>query len=207
MNLDGQLDFVDLTTLARVRAIIPQSITDTSADTAISTAITDISARIGRYLGFHLLDATRTDEVYELRKHAKVLRLDAKAISALTSIKESSRIPDGDDWSTVGAMGTSTYVVNKAGGWIRFLTSRPNDPGYLAISYTAGFGTNAAAVIADFPELASACEIQVKYFMERLSSIGGDIQTGDGGGTNFNNAYGLHREVIAILGLHKRGTL
>ncbi len=204
MNIDGQLDVVDLTTLARVKAIIVLSVADTDLDARISTAITDVSARIGRYLGFHTLTATRT-EVYEVRKHARFMRLDAKNLSAVTAIKENPSIPTA--WSTVGAMGTSTYVVNKAGGWIRFLVQRNNDPGYVEVAYTGGFGAAATNVITDFPELASACEIQVKYFIDRLNSLGGDITTGDGGSTNFNNPYGLHREVIAILGLHKRGYL
>ncbi len=200
MNIDGQLDVIDLTTLDRVRQLITQSVYDSSMDELLSRLIVDHSAMISRHLGMHLSSAARV-EVYELRQHARVFSLDAKPV-VVTEIKENPSIPD--DWTTVGAIGTSLYVVNKAGGWIRFLTQRLNAPGYLQVTYTGGFGTATADIIADFPDIAQACELAVKYHLERLQTLGGDVTTIPGAGTSFGGPYGMHREVERILSYHRR---
>ena len=103
MNLEGQLDVVDLTTLARVHELMPASQPDTSQDAFISQTITDVSARTGRYIGLHLLAATRT-ETYELGKHKRIMRLDAKSLTGITSIKESPRPLSLADWVDVNAI-------------------------------------------------------------------------------------------------------
>lgn len=203
MNLSANLDSIDLTTLARVRELTPHSVSDTSMDSVISRLITDVSMAMGRYMGLHLDTASRT-EIYELRKHSRVLTLDAKNVSAITSIKENPSIPD--DWSTIAAIDDSNYVLNTPGGWVRFLKNRANDPGFLQVIYSGGFGAAASNVITDFPDLAQGCEIQVKYLLERLSTIGGDISTGEGGGTQFGNAYGWHRQTMDVMSHHRRGT-
>lgn len=200
MNWDGQLDVVDLTTLDRVRGLIPQSAYDSTMDELIARLIVDQSAMITRHLGLHTLSATRS-EVYELRQHARVLSLDAKPI-VVTQIKESSSIPD--DWTTVASVGTSQYVVNAAAGWIRFLKPRPNSPGYIRVNYSGGFGVTTANVITDFPDIAQACELAVKYELERLATIGGDITTIPGAGTSFGGSYKMHIEVERLLSYHRR---
>lgn len=206
MNLSGQLDVVDLTTLARVRTLIPQAVTDTTMDATITQFIADVSARIGRYIGWHLLSQARV-ETYEIRKFQSVLRLDAKPVTAPTAVKVSGTNLSGADWTAAGAASASTYSVNLGGGWLRFYKSQISDPGYVQVSYTGGFGAAASNVISDFPELAQACEIQVKYLLERLASIGGDVTTTSGAGTSFNSAYALHREVVSILALHRRAAI
>lgn len=202
MNISGQLDVIDLTTLARVKNLTPASVADTSMDSAMSQWISDISARIGRFIGWHLSSATRT-EVYELAKNRNVLRLDAKPLVGVTSIKSNPYEPS--DWSTVAAFGTTTYTVNKAGGWIRFHRQLADEPNYVQVVYEGGFGAATANIISDFPELAQACELQVKYLSERLSSIAGNVTTIPGAATQYSREYSLLAEVQRILEQHRRG--
>ena len=204
MNIDGALDVVDLTTLDRVRELIKQAVEDSSSDPLVARLITDQSTMIARHIGLHTKDATRS-EVYELQKHARVLSLDAKPVSAVTTIRENPSIPD--DWTTVADMGTSLYVLNKPGGWIRFLKSRANDPGYIQVSYTGGLGATAADVITNYPDIAQACELAVKYELERLNTIGGDITTIPGASTTFGGQYQMHKEVERLLGYHRRAAV
>lgn len=204
MNIDGQLDTIDLTTLDRVRELIPQAVNDSSSDPLVARLITDQSAMISRHIGLHLSVVART-EVYELRKHARVLSLDAKPVSAITEIRESASFPD--DWTTVGTTSTSLFVLNKTGGWIRFLKSRVNDPGYIRVIYTGGFGIATANIITDFPDIAQACELAVKYELERLNTIGGDITTIPGASTTFGGQYRMHKEVERLLGYHRRAAV
>jgi hypothetical protein len=204
VNIDTQLDVIDLTTLERVRELIPQNKDDKSADELMARLITDQSAMIGRHIGLHLSSVARV-EVYELRQHARVLTLDAKPVSAITTIRENPSIPD--DWTTIADTSSSLYALNSPGGWIRFLKNRANDPGYIQVSYTGGFGVATANIITDFPEIAQACELAVKYEMERLNTLGGDITTIPGASTTFNAPYMMHKEVERLLGYHRRASV
>lgn len=204
MNLDAQLDVIDLTTLARVKELIPQSKEDDAQDDVIARLIADQSAMISRHIGLHLSTVARV-ETYELRQHARVLSLDAKPVSEITEILENPSIPD--DWTTVAATSSSLYVLNKTAGWIRFLKKRANDPGFIRVSYTGGFGADTDSIIAAFPDLAHACELAVKYEIERLNTIGGDITTIPGASTTFGGQYQMHKEVVRLLGYHRRGTV
>ncbi len=204
MNLDAQLDVIDLTTLARAKGLMPQSQQDEGQDDLIARLIADQSAMISRHIGLHLSTVARV-ETYELRQHARVLSLDAKPVSAITEILESASIPD--DWTTIAATSSSLYVLNKAAGWIRFLKSRANDPGFIRVSYTGGFGTDTDGIIAAFPDLSHACDLAVKYEMERLNTLGGDITTIPGASTTFGGQYQMHKEVARLLGYHRRGTV
>lgn len=206
MNITAQLDVIDLTTLARVKTLSPLTVSDTTQDVLISQLITDVSARISRHIGWHLSAVARV-ETYMMRQHQNMLRLDAKPVSLMTAVKYSGSDLSTADWTAHTALATTAYSVNLAGGWIRFLTARTSDPGFCQVSYTAGFGVAASNVITDFPELSQACELQVKYLHERLSTLGGDVTTGAGGGTQFNNAYMMHPEVRALLAMHKKGSV
>ncbi len=212
MNIDTQLDVIDLTTVDRVRELIPQNVDDKGADELMARLITDQSAMIGRHIGLHLSRLSAPSgpqpfrtEVYELRQHARVLSLDAKPIVSVSSIRENASIPD--DWTTVAETSASLYVLNKPGGWIRFLKSRANNPGYIQVIYDGGFGGAAANIIADFPDLAHACELAVKYELERLNTLGGDITTIPGASTTFNAPYMMHKEVERLLGYHRRASV
>lgn len=206
MNITAQLDVIDLTTLARVRSLIPLSVNDASQDTLFGQFITDVSARIGRHIGWHLGASARV-ETYMLRQHQRFVRLDAKPITVMTAVKYSGSNLSDADWTAHSVLAENNYSVNLAGGSIMFLTPRTADPGFCQVSYTGGFGADAAAVVLAFPELSQACELQVKYLHERLSSLGGDVTTTTGAGTSFNNAYKLHPEVLDLIAYHKKGHL
>lgn len=197
--LEGtKLASVDLTTLAEVKQIIDTSYIDTSQDTLIGSMISEVSDRITQYLGFHTLHATRT-ETYEGRRFERVVTIDSKPLTTVTSIKHHSE----QDFTGVLALDADQYVVHKRSGWVRLDFAPIYKHNYFQVVYDGGLGAAASNVLSDFPEIAHAATMQVKYYLQRRDSLGGNVTTG-AGSTSFDSAYGLHPEVKAILDQHRR---
>jgi|GEM_PF-2714311 hypothetical protein len=197
--LEGtKLQAVDLTTLAEVKQIIDASETDTSLDSLISSLIAEVSDRCTQYLGFHTLSAERT-ETYEGRRFERVLTLDTRPVTAVSSLKYHA----DTDFTNVQPTATDEYVVHSRGGWIRLLFGPVFKNNYFRVTYTGGLGADAAAVVSGFPEISHAAAMQAKYLFQRRDSLGGDVRT-MAGSTEFRSEYGLQSEVRAILDQYAR---
>src|SRR5688572_14510749 len=136
MNLTAPLSVLNFTTLARVKALAAPTIGSTMLDAEITAIIGGVSAQFVRFMGLHALKVDRTEQ-YEVRKFCKMVSLDAKPIdsSAVFTLKY------GSVRSSLSTYASSEYSVNNPGGWVRLLFSTPHDPGFVEVTYTAGFGT------------------------------------------------------------------
>jgi hypothetical protein len=203
VNLTGTLAHVDFTTKERIKLQLNIG-DDRSQDVVLDQMIASVSGQFVHYMGLHGLRGSKT-EVYEGRQHKKVLSLDAKPVTAFTSLKHSSQ--NLADWSTVSAVAATNYSVSWAGGWVRLMFDVPNEPNFYEVQYTGGLANSTASMINDFPDLTHACDMQVQYLMSRQKKLGGDIQLKDGAGTQYGSQYRLLREVQDILDQHRRATI
>lgn len=202
MNLSGQLSIQDFTTVERVKALVSPTVAVGDLDTLIQTLITDVSAQFVRFLGLHATKIERT-ELYEVRKFAKSLSLDAKPLDATATVV----VKYGSDAQAVSLVTRTSdeYVVVKPSGWVRLLFSTPYQPGYVEVKYTGGLGTSTADLIAGWPDLAGAADRQVLYLLQRRGALGGNVSLASGGGTSFaTGQYEMLKDVEHILAAHRR---
>lgn len=192
MNLTNPLQPVDLTTPTRVKSLRgADAIADTSDDTLIAQLISSVSARFCRETNLHGLIASRT-EVYRVKRFSKLITLDAKPVTAVTEVKYASHV----DFSGISAQATTDYVLDTVNGVLRLDFETDFNPfGYVQVMYTGGWGTDAADAIANEPELAEKCDMQVSYALSRRRALGGSVDTAAGQKATYTGEFGLLREV------------
>lgn len=204
MNITASLTFLDFTTKERIKLQMGKP-DDVNQDVLIDQLITSVSAQFVRYMGLHANALSTHTEVYELRQHKKVLTLDAlNVVTGTLVLKHSSQDLPTADWTTTSAVNSTLYSVSRAGGWLRLNFETSFDPNYFQVEYAGGFGSTTADIIADFPDLALAAEMQVQYLFSRQKRLGGDVTRADGRSTAFGGQYRMLREVEDILDLHRR---
>lgn len=198
------LEAVDLTTTAAVKALMGNGLSvSTDIDTQIATAITQVSNEIARYLGFHTLQAART-ETYEVRAGKRILTLDGRPLVTLTSLKLADH---PNNLATALEVDTDDYVVHNEAGWMKFVRRMYTGNFFAQVEYTGGLELNTAGVAANREEIAFAAGLQAKYYLQRRDSVGGNITSFGGGSTSFNAQYGMLNEVRRILDAYRRGTV
>ena len=188
MNLTGPLEYVDLSTVARINAARDLSEVEVDSPTAlIESAIAEVSAAACEYLGMHTKRAART-EVYEMRQFSRTLSLDGIAVdpSVFTLIV-------GDDpldaaTNTPLTLGRD-YSLNAARGTVRLLSTQPSRPAYVQVSYTGGFFTMPEELGSGHVWLTAAVETQILYRLQRRDTLGGNVSQAPGGSTQFSGAY------------------
>lgn len=196
------LQHVAMTTLADVNELINKSYTSTAHDDLINDAIDYVSDQFTRFLGYHTLQAART-ETYELGHGKRVLTLDGRpVVGSLDSLKVASH---PDNIATASEVESLDYVLHADAGWIKFQRRMANWNYYAAVQYTGGLATDAADLKTDFPELAMVATLQVKHLVERRDTIGGNIETMHGAKTRFRSAYQMLPEARHVLDSMRRG--
>lgn len=163
---------MDLTTLARVRALRGISSTDTASDALLTVLITTVSARAGAYMGRHVQELQRT-ETMELPKGGKILILRGYPVTTVTSLSlDETVLESGLD-----------YRLALETGILRILRWTPGAPGVVEIDYQAGMASDTADFVTRWPAITGAVDMQVVYEFGRRMSPGGMVETRDGGAT------------------------
>jgi len=194
-------DAVDFTDLAAVKTAMNTTSSSTALDGLIATEIGDISAEMTRYLGFHTLSASRT-ETYVLRHGKRVLTLDARPVTVLPTSLKIANHPD--DFSAASEIDSRDYVVHQEAGWIKFSRRMARDTSFVRVTYTGGLAADSSGIITNYPELARAAALQVKFLHERRDSIGGSVTTLAGAKTTYNSQYGLLAQTRRVLDAYRR---
>ncbi len=211
MNLTNRLSSTDLTTLARVKEFIASSFSDVTQDSIIASAISDVSRRFVEYLKIHATAIERT-EVYRVRKFARTVTLDGTPIDTAQTFEVQIGFND-TEWANVTIEDRTSFSIHAAGGFIEFVDSGTTvirrarlvrAANYVRVKYTGGLGADTAAIVAAFPDVALACDMQTKYLIERRMSLGGNVTTGQGGATEFQGEYMLLKDVRAALDTYAR---
>lgn len=202
LNSSG-LQSVDLTTRDAVKELIDGSTVSTGQDDLIDSLITNVSSQITRFLGFHTLTASRTEQ-YMVGWKRRMLTLDARPVSAVTSFKY-AQYPS--DIASATERVADDYTLNKAGGWIKLHMSLIYETGTFQVTYSGGLGLTGGEVLMNHPEISHACAEQVAYRLNRVNSVGGSISTIPGAGARFTKQYMLLDTVRETLSAHRRASM
>lgn len=202
---------LDFTTLARVREILGFPSSDTSKDALISQMITAASARIEDEMRRKAKKQAYT-ELYELPEARHVLMLRAAPVDAAQAVTIKAN-GTADFTSATALTANRDFVLNPQAGIVRFYTtwqaprragsSYPAGPIFVQVAYTGGLATDTAGLIAAYPDLAEATDLQASYLFRRRATPGGNVTVG-AGSTSFEEQYGLLKEVQALIARHTR---
>lgn len=158
---------IDLTTTARVRALLGIPDDDTSADTNVGRLITSVSARIERYLRRSVEVAART-EYFDCDVGIYQHSLAAFPVTSLTSVKNSQSYAWADATAKVEG---ADFTLDSASGVITQLRYWLVGSRTVQVVYTGGLAANTAAILSTYPDLADACEKQVVEEHNRRGSM------------------------------------
>lgn len=198
------MTILDLTTTARVAQRLKAGATSvgTSEDSFIGTLITSVSAQIEQYLG-RTMYAGSVTEYLDVEPGQRVWRLAAYPVTAWTS----ANFDPAQTWGSDTALTTTDDLYSPVYDESSLLRARSGasfmnqystvQPASLKVVYTGGMASSAAALIAAYPDIALACDMQVCHQYKRKDAIG---TSSVGGPTSLAiNAVGLLPEVTAIL--------
>lgn len=194
---------VDFCNLATVKAEIDATVSTSANDTQILRGISDVSAMMTRYLGFHTLIGVRT-EVYVLRHGKRMLTLDARPVPASPGITSLKIAQHPDDLASVTQIDSRDYVVRREAGAIKFSRRMYPSTAYVEVTYSGGLAANADDMEDNYPELARACSSQVRYMIQRRDSLGGNVKSIAGNSTQFMSQYKLLHSVTSVLDALRR---
>lgn len=194
---------MDMTTIARVKALMGGNITSAS-DANLTEIVEDVSSRFERYMRRQVLKQTNT-ETYPLRRYGSVLSLKATPVTSITSLKYTTHPSDFPDTT---AMDAGLYVLeNEESGLVRFVGQMPFSsarvPGYIQAIYVGGMADDTADFIASWPDIARAADQQCAEEFRRRNTPGGNVQS-DGGTTQYNGQLDLLEGVRRTLDGYRR---
>ena len=198
---------MDLTTTARVAAIIAPGQTLSAATTAaLAQLITSVSAAAEVVMDRHAQSASRT-EYLTVEPGQRRFSLRAWPVSAVSSVNY-----DLDNAWTGTALSTDDYVspVYSPTGElvIRYaLLAREHEvdaPSALRVIYTGGMAADATAFIAAFPDIAEAVNMQVAHLWHLRTAPGISSVSGDGGSIGDGSEAWVPR-ALELLKSRRRG--
>lgn len=190
---------MDLTTAARVKAHL--ELTTSVGDTLIGQLIPAVSSAVERYLGFsraggaQKADRTETYDVYE---GDRVIWLRSFPVDLADDFAVKNAIDR--DFAAAEVLDEELYSVDATLGRIVFdrwgLLPGPN---VLQVVYNAGLGAAAANVVTDYPDVATAVDMQVAFLYKRKDTLGMSSFSAEGGSVSFLNPDGLIPQVKMLL--------
>jgi hypothetical protein len=203
---------MDFTTLARVK--VATGVQSNAQDALLAQMITSVSVEMERSM-------LRPDLVELKSRTAEIAipwpdmqcSLPTSPATSITSIK----VSPSRDWTNTDALVEgSDYVLRPKPAVVDFLTElpyfrssatgRPIHPTHAQVVYLAGFATNTAGLIAAYPDLAAACDMQIRYQYQRRDSLGSNFDTSQGS-TSFKAEYDWLPSVKRTLFYYRRKDL
>jgi len=210
---------VEATTLARVKTLL--DLKGLTQDLVLNQLIASTSARMEKFMDRPLLVTSRTEQ-YDLKARQKVVFLRAYPLAnqaAITSVK----IAVDWDFAAATAVDPSDYHVDVDSGVLHFnyypITQYLNNNmgtayNSVEVDYSGGFadddGGALTTFLANFPDVAFACETQVIAEWRRRDDPGTQsTKTSSYGKTEFaapagGGAYRLLPDVVDILTPYRR---
>jgi hypothetical protein len=198
---------VNLTTKERVKALMKED--SATRDALIDQLIAFVSADMEAWLRRDVQIETRRTDIIPVEWGVVEIPLQAYPVTAITSVRNNS---------VNSFSGRPTWVINEdyiarldigtiqpltEPEWLVDSTGRPKAPTWFEVQYSGGMAADTASFITNYPALAGACDMQVRYLSQRLAALGGNVQIGDSG-TEFVKAYDWLPAVARALAYERR---
>ncbi len=159
---------VYLTTADRVRTALKIA-SATETDAIIDQLVADVSAEMASAMDRYVEERSRT-EIFDLADRQEIVILHGAPIVSIASVRPdtdrafpaSATLVENDDWTAdYGGDSGSLYLL------VHQIAGRR----VLQVTYTGGLGSNTAAAIAAYPEIASAATAEVSNRFQRRDSM------------------------------------
>lgn len=186
------MTLINATTIDRVKALA--KITDTDDDAELTAIVAGVSQRFEGFLGQQLMEEERTVE-YHVQPRANVVPLNAAPVVSISSVKNSTDW----DWASTTALDTDQYHVDATNGLLYFNFDLTPGAKALQVTFTAGFGTDTADLISNYPAIALAADLQAVSVWRRRQSPHGTSRKMGGNSVEFEAAVKLLPEVVEAL--------
>lgn len=170
---------LDATTSTRAKLALKLSSDDTSQDAWLTAAIDAVSVQLEKWLGRHFESTSRTVYLDVAGPRTESFQLSAVPVSSITSIKNSATW----DWATQDAIDTEDYFTDEDSGEVFFNRQLQKGPRALQVVYTGGLAADSPALIAAYPEIAQAADLQIASMYRRRSTPQGTSTSPKGGGS------------------------
>lgn len=202
---------LDLTTLARVKTALKLADADTARDAALSQFITELSMEFASLMKRWTLSARR-QEIVHFSAGRKTVGVRGYPVTTFHTVQ----LAETEDFAGVSNLAATDYHTQALIGLVhlriapqavRRAPSRvPMHPAVARVDYTGGMAVDTAALIANYPDLAAACEQQVAYLWQRSqrNALGSNSTTGPNGETKFEGQYDLLPTVRAVVDRYTR---
>lgn len=199
---------MDLTTAARVKALLGLASNDTVDNTALGALISSVSRRIERHLHRELQSGVERTEVFDCWPDTDLLLVEAYPIASIASVTKA----EDQDWAEgTGLVEGTGYVLHAAEGRLY----RPNNSSAIAVEwprgvqsmrvvYTGGIAADTDAFVAAEPDIAHACESQVVEEWRRRTGMAATTRTVQGTTATHEGAVRLLPLVQEILEPYRR---
>lgn len=202
---------MNLTTVELVKTMIAIPTDDTSNDTILDAMIASVSQRMEQLMNRKLEVDQRIEDQMVSSGQAEIA-LDAFPVfddeDFIVTQSSTRNFTDADEWTidedyTFDATGGVVFLLRDPQFKIHPITGYPLAPAWFRITYTGGLASTTDEVMSDHAAIADACATQVRYMWQRKDSLGGNINTTQGG-TSFTAAYDLLASVKKICEYHRR---
>lgn len=189
---------IDCTTLARVKSFL-EIVNDTQYDTFIDAAIDAVSKQFELYLGRGIAKIDRV-EYFDVAPGQVAFQVYAWPIASISEIKNDSL----HEFGSGTIVDSSLYTAYGNDGTVfadrLYLADGPIS---LKISYNGGLAVDTTALIAAFPDIAGAADMQVAFIDKRRRSV--EAVNAGAGGTNVTfSEFELLPDVKARLDRYRR---
>lgn len=204
---------MDATTVERVKDLLDISHAD--HDTVLGRIVSAVSSRIETFLDRKLQTVERTEE-YTLKPRQRKVFLRNYPLTAQSDVA-SVKVSQGWDFAAAAAYDADSYRVDLETG-VLYLPYAPvqeylgynheSSPLAAQVVYTAGFAADTSALIAAYPDIAFAADLQsVAMWRRRDSPQGKEYQIRAGSMTansSYEAALNLVPDVIEALTPYRR---
>ena len=197
---------MDATTVTRVKALL--DITSSAHDAVLATMVSAVSKRFETFLD-RPLEATARTEEYDLRPRQNVIYLRAYPVSTVSSVK----IAFDWDFAAAATVAASDYHIDSETGMLHLnyfpstsylSNNNATAPCVAQVVYTAGFSASTSALIAAYPDIAFAADLQAVASWRRRDTPQGQNISLQGSSIGFEGPVKILPDVIESLTPYRR---
>jgi len=186
------MTLIHATTIARVKTLA--GITNADKDTELTAILASVSQRFEGFMGQRLAQESRTVE-FSVQPRANAIFLRAFPVQSITSVKNDQRW----DWASATAIDTDLYHLDGDSGTLYIDYDLQSGAKALQVVFVAGFGTDTADLILNYPAIAQAADLQVLDIYRRRNSPAGSSKSLGGNRTEFEGPIKMLPEVRETL--------